>query len=116
MKNINDLKYNNKGLITVVTQDFESKQILMVAYAKKEQIIKTINTKKATYFSRSRNKEWIKGETSGHYQEVIEVKVDCDRDAVLYIVKQIGVACHTGKFTCFYRSVNEKGEYEDDRE
>jgi len=113
MKNIEQLKYNNKGLITVITQEVNTKAVLMVAYAKKEQILKTINTKKATYFSRSRNKEWIKGEQSGHFQHIIEVKVDCDLDAILYLVKQVGVACHTGEYSCFYRTIDEKGEFED---
>lgn len=116
MKNINDLKFNNEGLITVVTQDKETSKVLMVAYARKEQIIKTLETKIATYFSRSRNKEWIKGESSGHFQSVIEVKVDCDHDAILYIVSQKEAACHTGEFSCFYRNINDQGEFEDERE
>lgn len=116
MKNIDDLKFNSDGLITVVTQDQETMEVLMVAYAKKEQIRKTIKTGIATYFSRSRNEEWVKGETSGHFQIVSEVKVDCDQDAVLYLVKQQGAACHTGEFSCFYRKMNDQGEFDDERE
>lgn len=113
MKNISDLKYNKDGLITVITQDINTKEVLMLAYAKKEQVQKTIETKIATYFSRSRNKEWIKGESSGHFQDIIEVKVDCDKDALLYLVKQKGVACHTGEYSCFYRQINDKGDFDD---
>lgn len=116
MKQLNNLKFNKNGLITVVTQDELTKEVLMVAYAKIEQIQATLSTRKATYFSRSRNETWVKGETSGHYQEVIDVKVDCDGDAVLYIVKQIGAACHTNEFSCFYRSIDKKGTFEDERE
>ena len=104
------LKYNEKGLIPVVTQDSETGTVLMQAYAKKEQIKKTLETGTAHYFSRSRNKEWHKGETSGHYQYVEKVLVDCDNDCILYIVRQEGAACHTGEFTCFYRRLDKKGE------
>ncbi|MCK5811761.1 MAG: phosphoribosyl-AMP cyclohydrolase [Clostridiales bacterium] len=115
MKELKDLKFDKDGLITIVTQDELTKEVLMVAYAKLEQIQATLLTRKATYFSRSRNQTWVKGETSGHYQEVIDVKVDCDHDAVLYIVNQIGAACHTNEFSCFYRKISEKGTFEDEK-
>jgi phosphoribosyl-AMP cyclohydrolase len=108
-----DLKFDDKGLIPVICQDADTNQVLMMAYAKKEQILKTITTKDATYFSRSRNSEWIKGETSGNTQKVIKVLVDCDQDSVIYLVKQKGNACHTGSKSCFYRHLNENGEIEE---
>ena len=108
------LKFNEKGLIPVITQDAVTGRILMQAYAKKEQVQKTLEKGTAHYFSRSRNKEWHKGETSGHFQHVEKVLVDCDLDCILYIVKQEGAACHTGKFSCFYRSLDKKGELTDE--
>ena len=99
-----EIKFNEQGLVPVVTQD-ESGEILMLAYADKEALQLTLKTKKAHYFSRSRQKLWLKGETSGNIQEVQEVLVDCDQDAVLYRIKQKGVACHTGNRSCFYRKL-----------
>lgn len=90
----------NKGLIPVVTQDTEGR-VLMLAYANKEAVKKTLETKKAWYWSRSRKKPWMKGEKSGNIQEIIGVYTDCDRDSLLYIVKQQDVACHTGTYSCF---------------
>ncbi|MBP9850106.1 MAG: phosphoribosyl-AMP cyclohydrolase [Candidatus Peribacteraceae bacterium] len=93
------------GLVTVVTQDSESRQVLMVAYANEEAFLVTLRTLKATYWSTSRKKLWIKGEESGNVQEVVDVLVDCDGDAVIYLVRQTGSgACHTGAKSCFYRS------------
>lgn len=97
-----ELKFDENGLIPVVVQDAETKEVLMLAYANKEALKKTFETGYAHYWSRSRKKLWMKGETSGNVQEVIEVRVDCDRDTILYIVKQSGVACHTGNYTCFF--------------
>ncbi|MBN1624170.1 MAG: phosphoribosyl-AMP cyclohydrolase [Clostridia bacterium] len=114
MSGLDDLKYNDDGLIPVVAQDVETGQVLMQAYAKKEQLQKTLEKGTAHYFSRSRNKEWHKGETSGHFQKVEQVKVDCDNDCILYIVRQEGSACHTGKFSCFYRSLDKKGDIIDE--
>ena len=92
------------GLIPVIVQDFKTKKVLMLAYANKEALQKTVETKKAHFFSRSRNQLWLKGESSGNIQEVKEILIDCDQDAVIYGVKQIGgAACHTGHQTCFYR-------------
>lgn len=114
MKAVDSIKFNEAGLVPVVAQDRKTGKVLMQAYAKKEQIIKTIETGLAHYFSRSRNSEWQKGETSGHFQHVEKILVDCDMDCILYIVKQDGAACHTGEFTCFYRRINKKGELEDE--
>lgn len=101
------LNFNEKGLIPVVVQDYKTGKVLMLAYMNEEALKKTLETKEAWYFSRSRNSLWHKGETSGNYQRVIDIAVDCDKDALLLIVEQVGVACHTGNFSCFYRS--EKG-------
>ena len=102
--NQQEVKFNEQGLVPVVTQT-ESGKVLMLAYADKKALRLTLQTKKAHYFSRSRQKLWLKGETSGNIQEVQEVLIDCDQDAVLYRVKQKGVACHTGNRSCFYRKL-----------
>jgi len=90
------------GLIPVVVQDAESKAMLMLAYANKEALEKTLSTGFAHYWSRSRNKLWMKGETSGHTQKIKRVVADCDYDALLYVVEQKGPVCHTGAGTCFH--------------
>ncbi len=90
----------NAGLIPTITQD-DKKQVLMLAFSNKESLLRTFKTGKATYYSRSRKKIWEKGETSGNYQEILKVKYDCDKDTLLFIVKQKNVACHTGKYSCF---------------
>jgi phosphoribosyl-AMP cyclohydrolase len=92
------------GLIPVVVQDANSKEMLMLAYANKEALEKTLSTGFAHYWSRSRQQLWMKGETSGHTQKIKNVLADCDYDALLYIVEQKGAVCHTGKETCFHHS------------
>lgn len=89
------------GLIPTIVQDIKTKQVLMLAYSNKEAVIKSLETGKATYFSRSRNNLWIKGETSGNTQKLITARYDCDKDSLLYMVEQIGPACHTGEYSCF---------------
>jgi len=98
-----------KDLIVVIVQDHENREVLMQAFANQEAVEKTIETKKAHYYSTSRKKLWLKGETSGHFQHVKEILVDCDADALIYLVDQTGAACHTGYRTCFYRKA-EGGE------
>jgi len=93
------------GLIPVVVQDYKSKKVLMLAYANKEALEKTLNTGYANYWSRSRGKLWMKGETSGHTQKIESVIVDCDHDTLLYVVEQKGNVCHTGKDTCFHNKL-----------
>ena len=100
-----DFKKQN-GLIPCVVQDVETKQVLMLAYMNEESYQKTVETKLATYYSRSRKCLWVKGETSGHYQYVQSIRVDCDEDTIVLEVKQEGAACHTGHYSCFYRDEN----------
>ena len=101
------IKFDDKGLVVVITQDASSGEILMLAYANHEALEKTLETKQAHYFSRSRNELWHKGATSGHFQDIIEIRYDCDSDAVLFRVEQTGAACHTGNYSCFYRTLSE---------
>ncbi|MCR4658613.1 MAG: bifunctional phosphoribosyl-AMP cyclohydrolase/phosphoribosyl-ATP diphosphatase HisIE [Lachnospiraceae bacterium] len=103
-----DLKTDDKGLVPVVVQDVETGQVLMVAYMNREAYEKTEETGIMTYFSRSRQSLWVKGETSGHYQYVKELYADCDLDTILARVKQIGVACHTGNYSCFFNEIVKK--------
>lgn len=100
--NINDLKFDD-GLITAIAQDYKTGEVLMVAFMNKEALQKTIETKRGYYWSRSRRKLWKKGEESGHEQIVHDILIDCDADAVLLKIEQIGGACHTGYRSCFYR-------------
>ena len=99
--NIENLNFNSSGLIPAIAQCSETKDILMLAWMNKESIRLTIETKNVTYFSRSRNKLWVKGETSGNYQYLKNIKTDCVNDTILLTVKQIGPACHLGTKTCF---------------
>lgn len=96
-----DLKFNADGLLPVIVQEADTRDVLMLAWADAEAIRRTIDTRKATYWSRSRAEYWVKGETSGHVQEVVSVSCDCDGDTVLYEVRQTGAACHTNTPTCF---------------
>ena len=98
------LKWDEKGLMPAVVQDANTREVLMVAYMNNEAFDLTIKTKKAHFYSRSRQKLWLKGESSGHTQEVTELRIDCDNDTVLLLVDQKGAACHTGYFSCFYRA------------
>ena len=98
-------RYDSNGLITAIAQDHATGEVLMLAWMNAEALKLTLETKQATYWSRSRNKLWRKGEESGHTQRVIEARIDCDQDAVLLRVEQIGAACHTGQRSCFYRAI-----------
>lgn len=102
-----ELKKNESGLVPVIVQDAENNQVLMLAYMNEEAFNMTLETGRMTYFSRSRNELWIKGETSGHYQYVKSLDVDCDVDTLLAKVNQVGAACHTGNRSCFYRNIKE---------
>ncbi len=98
-------KFDASGLVTCVATDAGSGEVLMVAHMNDEAVRKTIASGEAWYFSRSRNSLWRKGETSGHVQRVVEMRMDCDQDAVWIRVEQTGAACHTGRRSCFYRRV-----------
>lgn len=100
-----NLVFNDQGLIPVVVQQVDTREVLMMAWMNADTIAKTLETGKATYWSRSRSEVWIKGETSGNTQRVVSLAVDCDRDTLLLTVDQAGVACHTGNQTCFDEEV-----------
>lgn len=105
-----ELKFNEQGLIPAVAQHFRTGEILMLAYMNRESLEKTIDTGNATYWSRSRKKLWMKGETSGHVQKVKQILIDCDGDSIVLLIDQTGPACHTGEASCFYRVLAENPE------
>jgi len=116
------IRFNDQGLVPAIVQDVDSGQVLMVAWMNDLALKQTLETRKATFYSRSRNKVWVKGETSGHVQEVTEVRVDCDQDTILLSCRAHGPACHAGYRTCFYRaaegqrlSVVEKKAFDPDK-
>ncbi len=100
---LDTLKFDSNGLIPAVIQDAENGQVLMVAYMNRASLERTLETGLCTYWSRSRQQFWVKGETSGHLQRVKRILVDCDQDCLLIQVEQVGVACHTGHRSCFFR-------------
>jgi phosphoribosyl-AMP cyclohydrolase len=100
-----ELLKNSDDLMPAIAQDSLSGEVLMLAYVNTESLAQTIESGFATYFSRSRNQLWKKGETSGHLQKVVSISIDCDGDAILFQVEQEGAACHTGEFTCFHREI-----------
>lgn len=104
-----DVKFDDKGLVPAIVQDYASGRVLMVGWMNDAALRQTLATRKATFFSRSRNKMWVKGETSGHIQEVIEARVDCDQDVVLLRCKSHGPCCHVGYDSCFFRIVEGQG-------
>ncbi len=96
------LKYNDAGLIPAIAQDVDTGEVLMMAWMNADAVSQTLSTGRVTYWSRSRQSFWVKGETSGHVQALVDLRIDCDRDCLLLRVKQTGPACHTGRRTCFY--------------
>ena len=110
MKIPDDLKFDEKGLIPAIIQDWKSNEVLMMAYMNAESIRKTVESGLTCFWSRSRQKFWQKGETSGHIQRVKEILFDCDKDTLLIKVEQTGPACHTGERCCFFRSFSESLE------
>ncbi|MBD3245947.1 MAG: phosphoribosyl-AMP cyclohydrolase [Candidatus Omnitrophica bacterium] len=102
---VNELKFDSRGLIPAIVQDYKSKDVLMIAYMNKESVQITLEEGRTCFYSRSRQKLWRKGETSGHVQRVREIWYDCDADALLVQVDQQGAACHTGEWSCFYRKL-----------
>jgi phosphoribosyl-AMP cyclohydrolase len=107
---IHNLKLDTNGLIPAIVQDADTNQVLMLAYMNVESLQLTLETQETYFWSRSRQELWHKGATSGNIQKVVEVKVDCDGDALLIRVHPLGPACHTGEQTCFYRNMREKNQ------
>jgi len=108
MKFLDEIKFDNRGLVPAIIQDYKNGEILMLAYMNRESLQKTLSSGKTHFWSRSRQKLWLKGESSGHIQEVKEMFVDCDMDAVVFKVDQKVAACHTGYRSCFYRKLEGK--------
>ncbi len=106
------LRYDSNGLIPAIAQDHASGEVLMMAWMTDAAVARTLATGRVTYWSRSRQAFWIKGETSGHVQRLVSLRVDCDRDCLLLRVEQTGPACHTGRRTCFYTAVEGGREVE----
>lgn len=106
------LRYNDQGLIPVIAQDADTEMVLMMAWMNADAVAKTLEDRRVTYWSRSRQAYWVKGETSGHTQELVDLRVDCDRDCLLAVVRQIGPACHTNRKSCFFTSVSDGTERE----
>ncbi|MEY8827582.1 phosphoribosyl-AMP cyclohydrolase [Sedimentitalea sp. XS_ASV28] len=106
------LVYNDAGLIPAIAQDSVSGDVLMMAWMNAESVRRTLESGRVTYWSRSRQAFWVKGESSGHVQELVEFRIDCDRDCVLVIVRQTGPACHTNRRSCFYTAVRDGAEVE----
>lgn len=104
---LTDIKFNKDGLIPVIAQCVQSGTVLMMAWMNEEALKKTIDTNDMYYFSRSRQKLWQKGETSGHFQKLIELRLDCDNDTILALIEQTGAACHTGTKSCFFKTIRE---------
>lgn len=109
--NIGNIKFDEKGLVPVVVQDIKTNAVLMMAYMNSEALEKTLETGDMTYYSRSRQTLWRKGETSGHVQKLCLLKVDCDGDTLLALVEQTGPACHTNNYSCFFESLYGSGDY-----
>jgi phosphoribosyl-ATP pyrophosphohydrolase/phosphoribosyl-AMP cyclohydrolase len=110
VKGIDDIKYDERGLVPAIIQEHDTGQVLMLAYMNRESLAKTLESGRTWFYSRSRQELWPKGETSGHIQKVKKLFYDCDADAVLVQVEQIGVACHTGELSCFYRELMSESE------
>jgi len=108
---ISDIQWDDRGLVTVVVQDYKSAKILMVAWANEAAIIKSIEDGRACFWSRSRSALWLKGESSGHYQLIKDIYLDCDGDTLVFKVEHVGgIACHTGRNSCFFKRLD-KGEW-----
>lgn len=106
------LKFDANGLIPAIIQDNTSGEVLMMAWMNRDSLNKTVQTGKTHFFSRSRNKQWLKGESSGHVQHVKSIRTDCDQDVLLIRVEQIGAACHEGYYSCFFREHRANGDWE----
>jgi len=105
MKFIDELTFDDRGLIPAVVQDYENNEVLMVAYMSRESLKITLDERRTCFWSRSREELWRKGETSGNIQHVKEIRTDCDKDTILVKVEQVGPACHTGERSCFFNPI-----------
>jgi phosphoribosyl-AMP cyclohydrolase len=106
------LRFDAAGLIPCIAQDAGTGEVLMLAWMNAEAVARTLETGRVTYWSRSRQALWVKGETSGHAQDLVELRIDCDRDCLLALVRQTGPACHTDRRVCFYTAVRDGAEVE----
>ncbi|TVS04847.1 MAG: phosphoribosyl-AMP cyclohydrolase [Rhodobacteraceae bacterium] len=106
------LRYDENGLIPAIAQDHASGQVLMMAWMNAEAVARTLGSGRVTYWSRSRQSFWVKGESSGHVQRLVDFRLDCDRDCLLVLVEQVGPACHTMRQSCFYTAVRDGAEVE----
>ncbi|SHI07471.1 bifunctional phosphoribosyl-AMP cyclohydrolase/phosphoribosyl-ATP diphosphatase HisIE [Desulfosporosinus lacus] len=106
---LSKIRWDAHGLVPAIAQDVETREVLMLAYMNEESLGRTLIEGKACYYSRSRQSLWLKGETSGHFQEIVDIKFDCDQDALLLTVKQIGMACHEDYFSCFHYDLTREG-------
>ncbi|ULB09412.1 phosphoribosyl-AMP cyclohydrolase [Cereibacter azotoformans] len=104
------LTYDARGLVPAIAQDHATGEVLMMAWMNAEAVARTLETGRVTYWSRSRQSFWVKGETSGHIQRLVELRIDCDRDCLLLLIEQVGPACHTHRRSCFYTAVREGAE------
>jgi phosphoribosyl-AMP cyclohydrolase len=107
---LSKLKFNEQGLIPAIAQQHDTREILMMAWMNSDAIKETLSTGQVCYFSRSRQKLWRKGESSGQIQSLKKFRIDCDQDTILLLVEQVGVACHTGRRTCFFEELGSDGE------
>jgi phosphoribosyl-AMP cyclohydrolase len=108
---LQNLKYDTNGLIPAIIQDHQTSQVLMMAWMNRDSLARTVETGKTHFFSRSRNKLWLKGESSGHVQHVKSISTDCDADVLLVKVEQVGAACHEGYRTCFFREFQQGADW-----
>lgn len=107
---LNEVNWNEEGLVPAIAQDKETGKVLTLAWMNREALLKSVTDNRATYWSRSRQKLWTKGEQSGHTQQITEIRTDCDKDAILLVVEQKdGIACHTGRYRCFYSQLDKNG-------
>jgi len=109
---VDNLTFNDQGLIPAIAQDAQTGEILMMAWMNAQAVTQTLETGRVTYWSRSRQSFWVKGESSGHVQELVEMRVDCDRDCLLVLINQTGPACHTYRRSCFYTALRDGDEVE----
>ena len=109
---ITSVKFNDQGLVSVIAQDAKNQEVLMLAWMNAESLAETLKTGQMTYWSRSRQAFWRKGESSGHVQNLVDMRIDCDRDCLLAMVEQVGPACHTNRRSCFYTALRNGEEVE----